>query len=340
MRDFYNARPIISRGAVFNFILSLRNKGKTTSFKLRAYKRFIRHGYGTIWLRRTDEETKIAKKNFYPPKLQKLLNLSPDDLRLEGKYLYCKRRGKWAKMIEFCSVSSFRDERSNDDNTFNEIVFDEYQATPHAYNRYRGNEAADFIDFFISKKRNDKMRVFLLGNKEAYDNPYHRYFGIPAVLDDMDGFYHYGNGICLEVNNDPAPENKNQYETKVQNALMRTPYYQYLKDGKTKTATYTSIRDLPVNAVLWCNFDFGVPIAVYRYNGDYYFTKLRDCRRRVVVLTEERGRLYPAPWYYLSTDKPRFDLLRIAAKNNRVYYTDPAIAESALTILQKIGAPR
>ena len=337
---YYNAFPLLSRGAIINFVVSLRNKGKTTTFLKRAYRRFVKHGYGTYWIRRTVDEKTSTKREFITPKRCKILGAKMEDFKLRGDTLLAKRGDKFHPFVRFLAVSAYRDERSADDSRFREMVFDEYQATPAEFRRYNGNEAQDFFDLFISKKRDGKMKVFFLGNKESYANPYHRYFGIPEISDKMDGFYIFaGGGICLEVNNDPAPENKNAYESKLAKIIENTPYKNYMYAGETKNALTANIAKLPKVARHYCNIDFGSPFTISVTENGFHFHELTDTKRRILVDDIHRASKYRDPIIFTAIDKKRFDRLILALKQNRVFFTTPAIAENAVKFFQKIGVP-
>ena len=56
---------LLSYNAIFNFVQSNRNYGKTWTFKRRAFRRAMKHGKKTIWLRMFKEETKEAVATFF-----------------------------------------------------------------------------------------------------------------------------------------------------------------------------------------------------------------------------------------------------------------------------------
>lgn len=337
---YYTARPIVSRGAIVNFVVSLRSKGKTCAFLRRAWRRFLKHGYGTYWVRRTEDERKKAQRKLIDPNRCKIIGAHMDDFKSEGDTIYGKRDGKWQPFLTFIAVSGYRDERSADDTRFRDIVFDEYQTTPQAYRRYVGNEAQDFFDLFFSKKRETQMRVFFLGNKECYANPYHAFYGIPEINDRMDGFYLYAGGsICVEVNNELPPKISSSYERKFEKLLAATPYKAYLTGGATKNALTTCVAPLPARHRVWCNIDFGRPLTIYVTPDGYVFDDLRDHSRPVFVGDAHIACNYRRSVLFLSRDKDRFAPLVRAMRNNRVRFTSAAIAEHATKFFQKIGVP-
>ena len=71
---FYDNRPIKSHNAIYNFIDTERNDGKTWSFKISGVIRFIKHHKKTIWNRTFVSEKKETKKKFLSRKLIAKIN--------------------------------------------------------------------------------------------------------------------------------------------------------------------------------------------------------------------------------------------------------------------------
>ena len=68
---------VLSYNAIITAILSNRNYGKTWTFKRRAFRRALKHGKKTIWLRLFKKEVKEAISTFYTSKdLQKYCGIS------------------------------------------------------------------------------------------------------------------------------------------------------------------------------------------------------------------------------------------------------------------------
>ena len=68
---------VLSFNAIITAILSNRNYGKTWTFKRRAFRRALKHGKKTIWLRMFKKEVKEALDTFYKSKdLQKYCGLT------------------------------------------------------------------------------------------------------------------------------------------------------------------------------------------------------------------------------------------------------------------------
>ena len=109
MIDYYSALSILSYNGILHFINSNRTLGKTWAFKIRAFKRGLKYGKKTIWVRRFKEEAKECAESFYTSKnLQKACGIIPFDsetnignFKQVGKTMFVKRRNKW---VWFCKV--------------------------------------------------------------------------------------------------------------------------------------------------------------------------------------------------------------------------------------------
>ena len=334
---FWACVRILTYGAVINIIRFSRNWGKSTCFKARAALRFKRRGRGTYWVRRTKQETKKTKKEFFDNAFFMLTKLSPDEVRINGDVAEMLIRDKWRVFCEFITMTQSRSERSAARDNFDTMILDEGQTTARARSQYPGDEITDLLDLWISKKRNYEVRLFILGNKETAVDPYANYFGVPKLPADFDGIKLCKNGsIAYEVHNWEARHVDSIFETKVKAALSGTPYGAYMYDGQSKDFGAVSIKAKPKNAVPYCNFDFGAPVCAWITRDAVYFTPGAVKDRRVIVpaLSEKYGenaRVY-APYM-----KQNFSLLINARRLNSIYFDSEETAENAVETMRKMG---
>ena len=71
---FFDNREAKSYNAIYNFIDTERNDGKTWSFKIAGVINFIKHHKKTIWNRTFVSEKKETKKKFLSRKIIKKIN--------------------------------------------------------------------------------------------------------------------------------------------------------------------------------------------------------------------------------------------------------------------------
>ena len=170
----------LSYNAIITAILSNRNYGKTWTFKRRAFRRALKHGKKTIWLRLFKKEVKEAIATFFTSKdLQKYCGISVYDkdtnkdgnFKQIGNTCYYRvklKNGKWTRWRWFLKIFALSDAdaiRSADDVDVDTIVFDEFTKPAQKYRRYVGKITDDFIDILFSSKREHQVRCIIIGNK-------------------------------------------------------------------------------------------------------------------------------------------------------------------------------
>lgn len=346
MNKHYNGLQLLSyTNAIFYFLNTTRNFGKTWNFKYRAVKRALKHGKKTLWIRRFKKEAKECVRKFFASKdLQKFCGVSFYDketnptgnLKQIGNTFCIKKGKKWIDFLHVVALSDVNSMRSSDDVDIDTIIFDEYTTTPHKYNTYRGNEVADFIDIFISTKRNHDVKCIFLGNKESHNNPYFNYFNILSLPDTFDGFKCFRNGAIVVEQRNNLIVNTTDYEKQVNNLLKNTQYGDYLYDSKYKENKKIKICKPPTTATCYCQFHFGKPISVYIENGKYYVTN--KIQYNLPVYSQVLSGKYPHEKQLFNSNKKYFNGLMNAIFDNRLYYSTHEVAEDFVYIKKWLGS--
>ena len=332
---YINYLPLYGRGALINIVIAPRNVGKTFTAKLWGLKRFLKTGSKIIWVRRTDEETQAAKKKYFHKKLLKICGLRPDQVMIKGSYGYVKQGKRWVDCVEFCSLSTATTQRSVDDDAYNLMFVDEAFATPAKVAAFRGDEVREFLDLFVSKRRDHKLTAFLLGNRETIDNPYFAYFGITPPSCDLESVTTYNNGT-LAVWVAPHMKAPSNSADKLEQLLAGTTYGAYMYQGKAKNAPRESYASIPPRASCYASIDLGKPFSIYTKGGAYYVGAGVDGSRYVFV---SRGtlRLYKRPVLYTANRKHLLSALTCALQQGRVHYVNEAVAETAIAAFERMG---
>ena len=332
--DYINYLPLYGRGALINVVEAPRGVGKTYTAKMWGTRRFMKCGKKFIWVRRTEEETRTSKGAFFKPKMLRALGLKSDDVKIKGQYAYMKRGKRWVDFCEFCSLSNAATQRSVDNEDYDLMFLDEAFATLERVNRYHGDEVRDFIDLYISKKRDHKLIAFLLGNKETYDNPYYQYFNIPAPPVGFEGVRMF-NGGTIAVWTVTGYVTDEEHD-KVARLLSNTDYGRYMFDGAAKTARNHVYGNPPRGATHYASFDFGRTFTVWKHNGKMYVTPKLDASRVVFVGSGQRG-YYNRALLTTTRERWRFSALELAYKRGKVIFQDATIAEYACGVFSHIG---
>lgn len=323
--------PLYSYGCFYNIYQTKRGRGKSFGAKYWGIARFIKSGHCFYWVRRTNEELKKDKKTFFKPKLLKMLGLSPDQVKIDGDTAYIKLRRKWVDCCEFCSLSNVTRERSSDNDRYDLMFIDEAFVTPEKINMFRGDEVTAMNDLYISKRREHNLTVFIMGNTETINNPYYQYFGIKPPPLGWEGLKTYRGGTFLVcVDNTPAPDPTGG---KLSKLFAGTPYGEYMFGTASKIMPNVKYKKPPACARIWCCFDFGVPITIKHHGRYMYAVHGVDKTRPVFV---DRPRHYAKSVIYTPDDKFRFSGLRVAYKNNLLFFENATIAEAATILFERI----
>ena len=333
-RKYYSSVELQTYNSVFNFVISNRNYGKTWGAQKRAFIRGIKHGKRTLWVRRFHEEAKQAIDKLYKsPDLLAWIGAEPYDketkqgnLKQNGRKFFCRRGRKWYCFLEVIALCNSRSMRSADDVTIDTIIFDEFTTTPDKYKLYRGDEVQDFIDLFISIKREHKVQCFFFGNKESVNNPYFNYFGIKPLPQEYQGIRTYRKGaIALQqINN--KQHNTTQYEKKVNSLLSGTKYQAYLNNAY-KDATDVPIRKLPAYANLYLQVDIDNYAIRIMTNGSRFFVTSKMDDTNIVYCDSIKGR-YKKERVLLQRNKVFLKALVNAYAMNKVSYVDVSSYEA------------
>ena len=334
---YYNGLKILSHNAIYNFVNTNRNFGKTWTFKYRAVKRALKKGKKTIWIRRFKKEAKECIKTFFKSNdLQKFCGLQVYDkekktgnFKQEGNTFFILRKGKWIDFLKIYALSDSNAMRSADDVDIDTIVFDEYTTTPDKYKRYRGDEVTDFIDLFISAKRKHKVICIFLGNKESELNPYLQYFNIKPLPVLFDGFKTYKKGsICVEQRNNETEE-ETEYDKQVNALLSGTKYGNYL-NNQYKTFTKVKICKLPADANCICQICFnGYAFGIYALNEKYFISS--KINKGNLIYCDVINNKYKNERQLIKPYKRYFNGIINAISDNRVYYESNLIYEQIQT---------
>lgn len=342
---FVDFLQIFSYNAIFNFIDSVRNTGKTTKAKAIGLVRFIKKGKKTIWIRTFEEDVKDAKKNFYNKKVIKIANKMGYDCKLSqisqnGSYIYyTDKNGKKDWFIKIVHLSIAQSLKGNEIEDADLIVYDEYRTKANRLNRYIGNPAKDFIDIVYSISRSHYVKTLLLGNKETFNNPFYDYLKIMPPDDDFQGIKTYNDGSILvcQINKVPDVIENNPMNKKLKQALKNTPIFSYLYSGKTEGVDYSQIKKVPSNAVYGCGFLIQGQVfsVMYGLDGNIYFKGKIDPLQHIYC--DSFTNKYKYAERLLKGDKKHFKLIVKGVKNNKIYFENVSVAERVQVLFRYLG---
>ena len=323
-KKFYDNTPIWSYNAIWNFILTLRSRGKTFSFLSRALRRAQKYGEKTLIVRRYRAEAKKAKDKLYCDDWLKIWNLDDKTIKFDGYKAFCKKGDKWFNFCEITYLAQVKAWRGSRESNIFTVVFDEFTTTPEKYKFYRGNEVEDFLDIVASVRGVHDIRVFFLGNKESVTNPYFSYFNIPIPEDNFEGLRRIAPEFVVECYNTLADGQKTTATERFNNSLKGTRYGKYLTTGTYKRGI-TEIANLPKNARLLFQFNFDLPCSVYTLKGTYF---IKSGINEDLPVFCNYARNYRRCVILRASDKGIFETFANAYKFGRVKYIDKKAGEA------------
>lgn len=347
---YFSALPVLSYNAIYTFIHSNRTYGKTWGFKIRAFKRGLKRGKRTIWIRRFKDEAKEAIKKMFPADLRKKAGIveynskkDTGNFKREGNTFFVRRsNGVWTPFIEVVWLSKAGALRSADDPATDTIVFDEYQATPERLKLYRGNEVTDLNDIFFSAKREHIIRCFFLGNNESIVNPYFDYFKIPALAESFEGIKTYRGGsiVVQKINNpvrDSSKDNRERtFNKKLESLFKDTPYGDYIYNSAYKIKKRYKIASKPSSAAFYTQIGFSDDVfAFYADKGKFYVTR-ESGRFDSTIFVDSAKNKYPDEIILTRATKQWLEGIKNAIIYGLLYYESAETAERARNFEQYI----
>lgn len=342
--SYYHSQKIASYNAIFNFIISNRNYGKTWGAKKRAVKRAIKKGKKTIWIRTFKKEVKECVATFFKSRdLCEFCDLiwydketKKGNLKQIGNTFYIKRNKKWIWFLKVFALSDYNAIRSSDDVDIDTIVYDESTMQSSHERYYRGNRVDNFIDAYISIKREHKVKCFFFGNKENVSNPFLKYFAIKELPSTWEGIRTYRDGSIAyeQINNLPCENNS--YDKKLKAMLAGTRYGSYLYSSKAKNEEKIKQKKVPSKATLFCQLSIdNYEIAIKVFESDFYIINKIDRLKRVFTL--EQKQKYKNEQLLVKRQKRFFIALENALSDNRIYYDNIQSYNTMQTFYKWLG---
>lgn len=183
--SYYDFGPILSRNAVYNFVVGARGVGKTYGAKRKAIRDFVNKGDQFVYLRRYNTELKSVKNTFIADILHEFPTMV---FKLQGDELQTRTSGDdkapWKTMCYFVALSKSQQKKSVSYPLVKTIIFDEF-IIDRGVIHYMANEVKAFNDFYSTVDRyKDKTRVFFLANSVSIMNPYFIDWNITPKLND------------------------------------------------------------------------------------------------------------------------------------------------------------
>lgn len=172
---YWSGHDLLTRNAMFNFVIGGRGTGKTYDSKKTRIKHFIKTGKQFIYLRRYKSEFDDRAEFF-----NDIVGEFPQwEFKVEGMKGYMrhlvedgKKPEKWRLVVFFVTLANALTKKSVPYPDVDFIVFDEFIIDKGSLH-YLPHELKAFQDFYNTVDRfQDRVKVLFLANAVALTNPY------------------------------------------------------------------------------------------------------------------------------------------------------------------------
>ena len=320
---WYSHGPLASHNGLINFTIGGRGTGKTFDYKRWA----LTKGTQTVWIRRSAEDVKEFKSKFFPDLIAENVIQEDDEYRIKGDTLTFNGQEK----IFFLALSVGRRYKSSSFNNVGHVFFDEFIDET---NRYLDRELDRFASVYetINRLRIDRpeARVFFIGNKVNFQNPYFSFWKIRP----FEGrFKRFNNGTVIVENYFNPIYERLKKSTRSYQAFQGSSYTRAMVDNTSWLDSNAFISKRDPKAVLYANVRF----------RDVTFGIWTTKSPRAIYCSRAHNKEAPsfAPAFSCEDDElpltgksAPMELLSIAHESSLLFFDDNEIKDIAISLLQ------
>ena len=225
---YYDAHEIMTRNAMFNFVVGGRGTGKTYDFKYKRIKHYIKTGKQFIYLRRYKSEFE-DRAEFFADVVDRFEGY---EFKVDGMKGYIRKvlpedqkPEKWSVLCFFVTLANALTKKSVPYPDVDWIGFDEF-IIDKGNLHYMSNEIKAFQDFYNTVDRfQDRVRVMFMANAVALTNPYFIGFNLKPRKNQRFLMAHKGY-MCVEMV-ESAKFKAHVDKTRFGQMIKGTSYYDY-----------------------------------------------------------------------------------------------------------------
>lgn len=172
---YYSNHDLLTRNAMFNFVIGGRGTGKTYNFKYTRIKHYIKTRKQFIYLRRYKSEFE-DRQEFFRDVVERFPGW---EFKVDGMKGFIRRESveeknpnKWECMCYFVTLANALSKKSVPYPDVDMIGFDEF-ILDKGHLHYIKNEVKAFQDFYNTVDRfQDRVKVLFMANAVSIINPY------------------------------------------------------------------------------------------------------------------------------------------------------------------------
>lgn len=296
---FWNIRNVLSRNALFNFIISFRGGGKTYGCKLFALKNFIKKNEQFIYMRRYETDLEKSKRNFLTD-LQNNPIFTKHKIYIKGDKVFVDEKIA-GYFIPLSKASSYK---STAFPFVTIIIFDEFLIDRDSFQKYIPREPYKFNDFYSTVARvgtgHPDVTVFFLGNAISLINPYFTAYNISLPY-KTDIKLFANNQILVQIFNSPKLQQEQSNSRFGQIMKLTQPdYYNFAFNGEFNDNNRNFIKKKDFNFKFYFTF-------VYQ---NQYYGVWSDYNNEEIIISKDYVKSFPLIFACTTQDlKPNFILM-------------------------------
>lgn len=300
---YFDARYILSKGAIFNVVFSDRSDGKTFNCAQRILEDYERDRSIGIYMRRFKSE---LSANIYDGFFEKPLELESNARFRDWKFKGNKRGiqvqidgGEWDWIVFFVPLTMTGKMKSGFDgytSRLHTINFDEYIPLD---DRYATNEMTLLIEFWKSIDRDrNTTQLLVLGNRVVAYNPLFDYFGIGIDITGAKCKTYRNGSLAVQIY--VNKEHRQKRETTLFKELVKNTEYEGYDNGgilesqRLKVASrqgmeyFASFKSDIGEGTLWTNHKMMVVSASRRKDGIMLVDRIHNTGREEYTINYGR----------------------------------------------------
>ncbi|MGN8689800.1 phage DNA encapsidation protein [Atopobiaceae bacterium HCP3S3_F7] len=330
---YYSLTPILSRNAVYNFVVGGRGIGKTYGAKVWAIRDYLKNGKEFIYLRRFATEL-TTKQTFFDDCAHEF----PDyGFRVLGDLAQLTRnpdvtKPKWETFGYFAALSQAQSKKSVAYPRVTKIIFDEF-IIEKGFTQYLPAEHKRLNDFYNTVDRSkDKTRVIFLANSVSIMNPYFSEYDIKPPAKGE--FVTRKNGFIVAQFPKSAEFMEYVKQTRFGQFISGTEYESY-SVGNTFADNHDGlIATKPSEATYLATMELsGGSFSIWTHTASaYYVQEKRPKNERIFVLNPVRMNRGKTLMVY---SDGLAQILRTAYRHGRMYFDCPRTRNAFTEIFKR-----
>lgn len=337
-KDYFTARYVLSKNALFSLILSDRSDGKTFDCAARALIDYKEHKHITIYMRRFKTEIDaLLAENFFEKVLAeeeyKEFRNWEFKANKQGVKVKTSKENKWDWIVLFLTLSTASRKKSVIDNLYKRIFIIDYDEVIPMDGRYLANEPQLLMDVWKTVDRDrDILQMVILGNRISPFCPYFDFWNISLNIINQNLKMYQDDTVAVQIYT--SKEHREEREkSRFRKAISGTEYENYDKGG---ILFELNLKKSSIEGIeYWGSFKSAHGEGSIWYNG-FKMVISERIRKDGIVLTDKIYNLNRENYLVTFGKFPLF--IKNIYRSNSMYFETEKAFYLFEPLLNKVGA--